>query len=373
MAKNTQRPGPKGPSGTAPRSLGVMRADRELASLTTVFIEWYDDGSEPGLVDEARVALKVFTAALGGYFDADPAATATAYRAEVLAAALDRLINSTADVDVVDHAVRSARIFTLFLEDTGRWTGTEEDLEELYLLFDEVETLASELPEIPEEHIPDIEPAAQLEALAELPLVAAAGSILRWLGDGKDLDEDLMPTAEDEEDAAAALAADGAVALPVDQLLAVLEVSGLVSIDAESGQVTPTEEAADFGTEDASDESRLAAYAALAVAYYWIAVTAFSPELPLLQDSSELLAVVLVAGASPTPPTVEDLLASSDGVGESADDVVAVTHGRLLELAQAGLVDLAEADGASGAITIPRELVPLLAEALDRAAEEPED
>ena len=371
MAKNIQRPGPKGPSGTAPRSLGVMRADRELASLTTVFIEWYDDGTEPGLVEEARVALKVFTAALGGYFDSDPDATATAYRAEQLALALDRLITSTSDADVVDHAVRSARIFTLFLEDTGRWTGTEDELEELYLLFDEVESLASELPEIPEEHIPDIEPAAQLEVLAELPLVRAAGSILRWLGDGKDLDEELMPTDEDEEAAAAALAADGAVALPVDQLLAVLEVSGLVGIDAESGRVAPTEEAADFGTEAASDESRLAAYAGLAVAYYWIAVTAFSPDLPLLQDSSELLAVVLVAAASPTPPTVEDLLASSDGVGESADDVVAVTHGRLLELAQAGLVDLAEADGASGAITIAPALVPLLAEALDRAAEDP--
>ncbi|GER22739.1 hypothetical protein NCCP1664_12360 [Zafaria cholistanensis] len=370
MAKNNQRTGAKGPSGTAPRSLGAMRADRELAGLTTLFIEWYDDGSEPGLAEEARVALKVFTAALGGYFDSDPAASATAYRAELLAVVLDRLITSTSDDDVVDHAVRSARIFTLFLEDTGRWTGTEEELEELYRLFDEVESMASDLPEIPEEHIPDIEPAAQLEVLAKLPLVAAAGSILRWLGDGKDLDEELMPTALDEEAAAAALAADGAAALPVDQLLAVLEVSGLVSIDAETRRAVPTGEAAEFGTEAASDESRRAAYAALAVAYYWIAVTAFSPDLPLLQDSSELLAVVLVAAASPTPPTVEDLLASSDGVGESADDVVAVTHGRLLELAQAGLVDLAEADGASGPITLAPALVPLLAEALDRAAEE---
>lgn len=140
--KGTGGPGAR---GSAPQSLSAVRAGRAVDALTPAFVRWFEEVS-PGSAVAALECLEPIKAVLGRYMDTTAAADVTSLEpaglsvavSDEISAALDdagpasapagATVGDARDVESSTYVVHSVGAFVEFLVETGRWSGSADQL-----------------------------------------------------------------------------------------------------------------------------------------------------------------------------------------------------------------------------------------------------
>lgn len=386
-----------GVPASAPQSLSAVRADRAVDALTPAFVRWFEEVS-PGSALAALECLEPIKAVLGRYMDTTAAADVTslepfglsvAVSDEVLAAlddAGDVADAATVEADAFEsttYVVHSVGAFVEFLVETGRWSGSED---QLAAVMDFLDTTAEddgggvfvEVPDIPDEEA--------LAAFAQLPLIQRVTALLQWIGVGKPVTATGALRLRDIEAAAACV---GVVVRggtkrsgsslpgtggPADQvptvrsmyevpLLAllwnVLEAAELIEI--KSAKVVPSAEAGVF--RPGGTAGRLGELVFIVDLFLATAVLGWDPAQPWERLVSSMQASILLAAASADPPETARIMAAPDLAPPAeramADLLTGVAMTRLEGLAELGLLTI------DAHIRVPPALIRCVANVFD--------
>lgn len=344
-------------------SLSSFRAGRALDALAPAFVQWFDDGS-PGAAAAALQYLKLVEPVMGRYLDNTAAAGVTSLEPIALAVAISEEIAATANAPVTEltdienavFIVDAVHTYVGFLSETGRWTGSAEQLAGVLDFFD---TLATgddgprhiDVPEIPEEQA--------LAVFSGLPLIQRATALLRWIGDGKPVTGTGALRLRDVEAAAACVGvtakggtkrAHSSDDVPtvrsmyevplLAQIWAALEAAELIEL--KSTKVVPFEDSEHFLSGDTSE--RLEEFHIFTSCFLEQAVLRDDPEQPWERIIAGLQASILMAAATPEPPLRERVLAAPDHAPEAekamAGLLTSVAMDRLEILAELGLLNI---------------------------------
>ncbi|MDI3213979.1 plasmid pRiA4b ORF-3 family protein [Arthrobacter sp. AL12] len=382
MSKNgrnrhkTRGAGGPGTHASAPRSLSAVRADRAVDALTPAFVRWFEEVS-PGSAVAALECLEPIKAVLGRYMDTTAAADVTslepfglsvAVSDEILAAldAADDLAGAAAaEIGGSTHfVVHSVGAFVEFLVETGRWSGSAD---QLAAVMDFLDTTAEadggggliDVPEIPDD--------AALAAFSGLPLIRRATALLEWIGEGKPVTATGALRLRDIEAAAACvgvavkggtkrsgspLPGTAGSAGPVPTVRSMYEVPLLAKLwnaleAAEQIKITSTKvvPSADSGVFLAGGPSeRLQELVFFVDEFLNTAVLGWDPAQPWEGTVSGLQASLLLAAATSDPPEKARVLAAPDNAPPAeramAGLLTGVAMGRLEELAELGLLTI---------------------------------
>lgn len=150
--------------------------------------------------------------------------------------------------DLTERVVAALGPLTVFLVSTDRWTGSQEDLDDVHSLLDHLSPAAVQARALAEVLDRPDDPAAQAAeaaALTELPLAKHLVSLLRWVEPGREETGDLEPRPQDLPEAAAAIGVTVDPAQPPQTLADVPRLwAAWVALDAadllrhEDGRVT---------------------------------------------------------------------------------------------------------------------------------------
>ncbi|WP_255769460.1 hypothetical protein [Pseudarthrobacter sulfonivorans] len=343
-------------------SLNLFRASRALDALAPAFVHWFDDGS-PGAAAAAVHYLKLVEPVLGRYLDRSALPDVTNLEMVPFAAAISDEIVAAADGSAAGlpdgenaaYVVDAAHAYVGFLSETGRWTGTEEQLGELLNFFDGLADGDDE-PRLLD--VPQVPPETAFEVYRELPLIRRALALLRWIGDGKPVTATGALRLRDVEAAAAcvgvtARGASKATASPdgvptvrsmyevplLAQIWAALEAAELIAI--KPTKVVPFE-ADDFLTGDMTVQ--LDEYSMFVSCFLDQAVLRHDPEQPWEKSISAMQGSLLLAASTPEPPSLERVLAAPDYAPETektmTELLTKLAIGRLEALAELGLLTI---------------------------------
>ncbi|WP_427007359.1 plasmid pRiA4b ORF-3 family protein [Pseudarthrobacter sp. H2] len=379
MSKNSRNrhkgKGPAGKGGPGSQasgsvSLSTFRAGRALDALTPAFVQWFDDGS-PGAAAAAVECLKQVEPVMGRYLDGTAAAEVTGFEPVALAIAISGEVAATADSagelsDVEDavFVIDAVHAYVEFLYETGRWSGSVEQLAGVREFFD---TIAEDDDGPGYLDVPDIPEEQALEVFSGLPLIQRATALLRWIGDGRPVTGTGALRLREIEAAAACVGvtvrgntrrADSALpgtagsadAVPtvrsmyevplLAQMWAALEAAELIEIKAT--KVVPFEDSEDFLAGGPSE--RLAEFFIFTACFLEQAVVRHDPDQPWERIIAGLQASILIAAATPDPPLVERVLAAPDHAPEAekklADLLTGMAVRRLEALAELGLLTI---------------------------------
>jgi hypothetical protein len=300
-----------------------------LDALAPAYVQWFDDGA-PGAGAAALQYLKLIEPAISRYLEATAAADVTNLDPARLANAVAEEVTATvraqgpeaADAEQAALIVDSVHSYLEFLSETGRWTGTSEQLAEALDFFDSLADGDDGQESI---EVPDIPGEQALEAFAELPLIRKATALLRWIGDGKPVTGTGALRLRDIEEAAACVGvqakggtknADPAgdvlivrsmyeVPLLAD-LWAALEAAELIEI--KPTKVAPFEDSGHFLGGSVAEQ--LDEFILFTSCFLNQAVLRLDPEEPWEQIIAALQVSVLLAAAKPEAPLVERVLAA---------------------------------------------------------------
>ena len=411
--KNSRHKG-KGPDGKTGSgspgpgsvSMSTFRAGRALDALTPAFVQWFDDGS-PGAAAVALHFLKHIEPVLGRYLDGTAAAELTGFEPDLLAMAISDEIAATAgggaagsaDVESAVFVVEAIHAYVDFLSETGRWSGSEEQLDQVRYFFD---ILAGDEEEGGYLEVPDIPEAQALEVLSGLPLIQRVGALLRWIGPGRPVTGTGALRLRDIEAAAACVGVavrggtkrtgsgmpgikplPGIEALPgtepvpgaepdavptvrsmydvplLAQIWAALQAAELIKVAAT--KVVPFEDSEGFLTGGPSQ--RLDEFSLFISCFLEQAVLRHDQDRPWEWIAAGMQTSILMAAATPEPPALERVLAAADYAPESeklmADALTRLTVARLEDLAELGLLTI------DTHIRVPPALIRCVADAFD--------
>jgi hypothetical protein len=416
MGRNSKnrRPGngPARNSGTATRdagsvSMSTYRAVRALDALTPAFVQWFDDGS-PGAAAAALHFLKHVEPVLARYLDGTAAAELTALDPDTLAAAITeevraRIAGDTAlpGAENAVFAVEAVHAYVDFLAETGRWSGSEEQLD-LVVAFLDVVAGDEEVDGYLE--VPDIPDEQALTVLSALPLIQRVTALLRWIGPGKPVTATGALRLRDIEAAAACVgvAVRGAgkriedeppgterlfgmepmldVAPAPDvvpasntvprvrsmydvpllaQIWAALQAAEIIDVTA--ARVVPFEGAEGFLTGAASQQ--VAEFSMFISCFLEQSVLRHDPDRPWEWLAAGMQTSILMAAATPEPPAMERVLGAAEHAPEAeksmADAIARLVVARLEDLAELGLVTI------DTHIRVPPALVRAVADTFD--------
>ncbi|WP_201298529.1 hypothetical protein, partial [Arthrobacter sp. 9AX] len=387
MGKNTKNRRANKGSGKgrpAPVSLSSFRASRALDAAAPAYIQWFDDG-RPGAGAAALQYLKFMEPVMGRYLESsaapdltnlDPAALANAVAEEVaeqLAGPAEA--PDEADTDEIAYTVDAVRSYVEFLSETGRWTGTAEQLAEVLDAFDDLAGAATvqeplEVPDIPEDQA--------LVVFSALPLIQKTTALLRWIGDGKPVTGTGAVRLSDIAEAAACVGvqAKGSTrkAEPagdvttvrsmhevplLSRIWAALAAAELIHI--KPTKVVPSEEARNFLSGDPSPQ--LEEFRTFTAMYLDQAVLRLDPDQPWERTIAAVQVSVLLSAATPEAPVVERILAAPEHAPEAeknmAQLLTKVAMGRFEELAELGLLTI------DTHFRVPPALIQCVADAFD--------
>lgn len=365
-------------------SLATFRAERALDALTPAFVRWFDDGS-PGAATVAVDCLRQVKAVLGRYMGRTAAAGVTVLDPVPLALAITDVLVATATAEDEDAVlvVEAVHAYVDFLSETGRWSGSAEQLAGITDFFESVGSAEDE-PGIID--VPDIAEEQALEVFSGLPLIQRATALLQWIGEGKPVTATGALRVRDIEAAAACVGvtvrgaakrADSAPAGPdgpadpvptvrsmyevalLAQVWNALEAAELIQI--KSTKVLPSPESGGFLTGRTSE--RLAEFSFFTTCFLEHAVLGFDPEQPWQRPVAGLQVSVLIAAATADPPLVERVLAAADHAPEAEKRMADL----LARTAVAGLEALAELGllGIDTHFRVPPALVGCVADVFD--------
>ena len=364
MGKNSKkRRGTKDrAAGNGSVSLSSFRAGRALDALAPAFVQWFDDGM-PGAAAAAMEYLKLIEPVLSRYLGSTAAPDVTNLNPAALADAVAQTVTDpeagqNAEVPESERAayiVDAVRSYIEFLAETGRWTGSAEELARIVDFFagfsDEEGQQDIQVPDIPDDEA--------LAAFAGMPLIQRATALLQWIGDGKPVTGTGALRLKDIEAAASCVgvAAKGGTkqddaAGDIPTVRSMYEVPLLAQvwaalqdvemIDIKPTKVVPFEDAGDFlagGPAEQLDEFRM-----FTESFLHQSVLRLDPDRPWETTIAGVLVSVLLAAATPEPPLVERVLAAPDHAPESEQEAAAlltkVAMDRLQELADLGLLTI---------------------------------
>lgn len=189
---------------------------------------------------------------------------------DIFAAFLDDVEanGSEVDLDVADGLQLSAIAWFQFLEETDRWTGTDENL---VYCRGVLSTGDMDVPPVRTRssiELDDVDPDLEREALTALPIVARLQAVLDWVGDGVPAFDDGTLSVDQTRDLAQAIGFDdpppfesmadfAGVSIP----WSVLTEIGLISLDGD--RAVPTDRVAPWSEGDLSlHRNALSAYLA---------------------------------------------------------------------------------------------------------------
>ncbi|WP_211881715.1 plasmid pRiA4b ORF-3 family protein [Pseudarthrobacter albicanus] len=360
--------GAPGSQASGSVSLSTFRAGRALDALTPAFVQWFDDGS-PGAAAAAVEYLKQVEPVMGRYLDSTAAAEVTGFEPVPLAIAISDEVAATADAsaaglsDVEDavFVVDAVHAYVEFLSETGRWSGSAEQLAGVSDFFD---TIVEDDDEPGYLDVPDIPEEQALEVFSGLPLIQRATALLRWIGAGRPVTGTGALRLRDIEAAAACVGvtvrgntkrADSALPGTADavptvrsmyevpllaQMWAALEAAELIEI--RSTKVVPFEDSKDFLAGGTSE--RLEEFFLFTACFLEQAVVRYDPDQPWEKIIAGLETSILIAAATAEPPLVERVLAAPDHApGAEKKIAVALTSAavrRLEALAELGLLTI---------------------------------
>lgn len=354
-----------GAAGPGSSSLSIFRAERGVDALTPAFVQWLDDGS-PGAAAAAMRCLGQVKAVMGRYMESTAAAEVTSFDPIPLALAITDVLFATAEEEDTGLVVEAVRAYVDFLSETGRWSGSADQLAGITEFFETVgdsddEPGIIDVPDIPEEQA--------LEVFSGLPLIQRATALLRWIGDGKPVTGTGALRLRDVETAAAcvgvtvrgaakrpdpdsALAGPEGSADPVPTVRSMYEVPLLAQIwnameaaeliDIRSTKVLPIQDSEGFLAGGTSE--RLEEFSYFTTRFLEQAVLRFDPVQPWERPVAGLQASILIAAATADPPLLERVLAVADYAPEAekamADLLTRIAVGRLEALAELGLLTI---------------------------------
>lgn len=368
--------GGPGNRASAPQSLSAVRADRAVDALTPAFVRWFEEVS-PGSAVAALECLEPIKAVLGRYMDTTAAADVTSLEPSGLSAAVSDEILATLDDagDVAGAAaaeaglfesthfvVHSVGAFVEFLVETGRWSGSAD---QLAAVMDFLDTTGEDDGGVSLLDVPDIPDEEALAAFSELPLIRRATALLRWIGEGKPVTATGALRLRDIEAAAACVGVtvrggtkQSGVPLPgtagsegpvptvrsmyevplLAQLWNALEATELLEIT--STKAVPSADSGVFLAGGPSE--RLGELVFFVDEFLDTAVLGWDPAQPWERTVSGLQASLLLAAATSDPPEKTRVLAAPDHAPPAeramAGLLTGVAVSRLEELAELGLL-----------------------------------
>ncbi|ASN53182.1 hypothetical protein [Sinomonas sp. R1AF57] len=303
----------------------VQRRARNVAllvdSVTPEYIAWAT-GGEPDMAAFAAQQLNVVKGFLT-IIHAD-LATPTSFRMDPrsLETYLEPYIEDAATLAEAegadeDEAIEDQRyvVGTLvdwlsFLEETGRWVGTAEELEDVAEQLDaQAERLGGIVDASPLAGLPEATDEESRAFATDSPFVRHARQLLEWLGEGREVDADgSLPTAALTEVAGPIGSEERA--LRVWQAMLAAEL-----VELDEGSARPGEGAADLGGDDAMGHLEAQFLATEIVA------AACSDGAPgtLEGETGAVLATILNAGLHQEPFPLEDVASLGTESGDDLD------------------------------------------------------
>ena len=219
-----------------------------------------------------------------------------------------------------------------FLSETGRWSGSEEQLAGVVDFLDAIAEGDHDEPGIID--VPEIPDSQALAAISELPLVRLATALLEWIGDGRPVTATGALRLRDIEAAAACLgitvrggAKQADTTLPensgsanhvptvrsmyevplLTQMWIALEAAELIQI--KSTKVVPFPNSDGFLNGD--DAERLDEYSLFTMCFLREAILGYDPGQPWERILAGMQASILIAATTADPPSLEGVLAAA--------------------------------------------------------------
>ncbi|SDI76113.1 pRiA4b ORF-3-like protein [Arthrobacter subterraneus] len=162
------------PQAPAP-PVALASASRVIDSFAAEFVHWFEDEGA-GSAAEAMQSLRAMEAILTAEYKVTGGCSATEFTHDEILAVVEAL-------ELEDEALALLDLWHLyvdFLAETGRWTGSGEELEKVHGLLSGPDGLAIvNVPELTEEE--------ESNGFAELPLIQRTTELLRWIDRGKEL------------------------------------------------------------------------------------------------------------------------------------------------------------------------------------------
>ncbi|PSS44058.1 hypothetical protein C6401_10005 [Arthrobacter woluwensis] len=246
MSRNRKKPRQDKKQAAALKQSEALykNADRAVDTQALAFVRWYEE-TDGNTGAEALQVLQSVKQFLWLYGASGAPVSATAFDADVFLQAMAQLqaMSEAGESRVFQVMTDDLQVYLGFLDATGSWTGTAEDLEVLLenFVLSQDEEAATE--EAPAETVADAE-AGSADASASADATdaadASAGTVrhavalLDWLGDGKELTATGSLRLADIAGAAAAV---GVHAVGSQKRLSEDEVAALADADGRLPQV----------------------------------------------------------------------------------------------------------------------------------------
>ncbi|MFK0072390.1 hypothetical protein [Arthrobacter woluwensis] len=234
MSRNRKKPRQDKKQAAALKQSEALykNADRAVDTQALAFVRWYEE-TDGNTGAEALQVLQSVKQFLWLYGASGAPVSATAFDADVFLQAMAQLqaMSEAGESRVFQVMTDDLQVYLGFLDATGSWTGTAEDLEVLLenFVLSQDEEAATE--EAPAETVADAE-AGSADASGDA--LGHAVALLDWLGDGKELTATGSLRLADLAGAAAAV---GVHAVGSQKRLSEDEVAALADADGRLPQV----------------------------------------------------------------------------------------------------------------------------------------
>ena len=209
MAKKSGKSKGKGHLRSVPAApkmpLQLVLNHRVVDSLTMEFIQWL--GADGAGASDAVEILELVKLLLTTQHATQGSSSATAFDLDGVDAAAETILAALEEdeiADAVDDIFGALAVYIEFLDESGRWSGTDA-------AYDELQSFLA-TPGGPEDvpggrpiDVPHLSTEEQDTAFSALPLIQHASSLLEWIGEGKDVTTTGALRLKDIEAAAAAV------------------------------------------------------------------------------------------------------------------------------------------------------------------------
>ncbi|WP_144628698.1 hypothetical protein [Arthrobacter woluwensis] len=240
MSRNRKKPRQDKKQAAALKQSEALykNADRAVDTQALAFVRWYEE-TDGNTGAEALQVLQSVKQFLWLYGASGAPVSATAFDADVFLQAMAQLqaMSEAGESRVFQVMTDDLQVYLGFLDATGSWTGTAEDLEVLLENFVLTQDEEAATEEAPAETVADAE-AGSADASdvvdASASTVRHAVALLDWLGDGKELTATGSLRLADIAGAAAAV---GVHAVGSQKRLSEDEVAALADADGRLPQV----------------------------------------------------------------------------------------------------------------------------------------
>lgn len=384
MAKNNK--GSKARASTT--SVSERRAVLAVEAVAPAFAAWCNNmpGLPEGALEDLIDAVGVLASA---YFKLVPAADVTSFEPLAFGQAMTAVASVEAEEDT-EFIFVAIRTYLQFLEETKGWTGSQEDLAQVFTLFYDDDDDDDEPDEPGELELPQ-PPSAdeELAALSGTQLAAHLSSLLQWIGESRPVTSTGALKLAEIEGAAAAvgLVAKGAARnakrqhipgfnteslepsaplivktmhdLPLlSKIWAALEGGGFIDIGSTKVWPTPNAEA----ILNHGHPAHLAALRGLMANFLSVSVMGEQEWAPWVAPAAEAQAGLLYAAALAGSTISVSLLENPDTLENLGMDEFAgrLLRRRMVELEELGVVTL------DGAVRVQPALVTMVLLALGR-------